>query len=139
MNICRTSPPNHTRRFRIAVGMLFFAGCTAATGPASDPPRARYDDKTAEISMREEQCTNQAAAKAADELSRIAAAPDAFAELSTRSVKSDYYWDVWRCQTEAYRENEKLSASERADYGREQQQARDHAALMAMLLSSRSH
>jgi hypothetical protein len=123
-------------RFLVA---LFLAGCAVATEPAADPQRAQYDQKMAEISSRHEQCTNQAAAKAADEFSRIAAAADAFAELSIRTAKSDYYWDVWECQAEAYRENEKLSAQERADYGLEQKQARDHAALMGMLLSSQSH
>ncbi len=82
---------------------------------------------------------NGAAAKAADELSRIAAAPDAFVDLSTRTAKSDYYWDVWECQNEDNRESEQLSALERADYSHDQKQERDRAALMATLLASRPH
>jgi hypothetical protein len=126
------------RPFGIAV-LLFIAGCAARAGPATDSKRARYDKKLEAISTREEQCLNRAAAKAADELSHIAAAPDAFADLSTRTAKSDYYWDVWECQTEADRENEKLSAQERADYSHDQKQERDRAALMATLLASRPH
>lgn len=126
------------RPFGIAV-LLVIAGCAATAGPATDRKRARYDKRLEEISTREEQCMNGAAAKAADELSRIAAAPDAFVDLSTRTAKSDYYWDVWECQNEDNRESEQLSALERADYSHDQKQERDRAALMATLLASRPH
>ena len=128
-----------TSRRYLAIGLLVLAACAAKANPEGDPSRARFEKESDEIATRQHQCLDSAAKKMADRLSDIEATIDEFADMNFRGARSDYYWDVWQCQKQAERENEKVAAQERAYYGREQNQGRDNSALMGMLLSSRPH
>jgi len=123
----------------LMIGMLLFSGCAARTGPQTDRSHARLDKERDEIAARENKCLNDAASKLEKRFSEIAATFDAFSGFAEREAKSNFYWEVWQCQREASRENEKLDTTERAQYSRAQNQGHGNPALMGMLLSSRPH
>ena len=123
----------------LMIGVVLIAGCAARTGSRDDPSRARFQQESDEITARENQCLDSAAAKLAQRCSETAATIDAFTEFSLRSARSDFYWEAWQCTRVALRENEKAAARERAQYGHEQNQGRENSTLMGMLLSSRPH
>ncbi len=126
-------------RLGLTVGILLLAGCAASKAPPADPRLAKFDKEMDEVSAREQECMNKAKAKESDAIAKIASAADAFADLNTRTAKSNYYWDVWQCHAVASHAREQIAASEREEYDLAQKQARANAALMTTLIASRPH
>lgn len=118
---------------------IILAGCATTNSPvtATNARLTNFQNKGEEISEREQQCVRQAVNRANDQVAQIDATPDALTASRTQKAKDDRDREVSECRTNADREEAQLSARESAKYKGQAQQARDRAALMMNLTTSR--
>jgi hypothetical protein len=122
----------------LAIAVLA-AGCAATKPPTPETyaKRVKTQNRSQEISEREQHCINEAIVRSNDQIARIDATPNALTALRTQQAKDDRDREVSRCTANADREKAQLSARERTEYESEAQQEHDRAALMMILTTSR--
>jgi hypothetical protein len=122
-------------------GALLVLGCST-TNEATDGTYARCTqlrNESATISERERQCIRAALMGSNNQIARIAASPDpnSPAGLQTQILVNDRDRDLAKCKANADREEEELSACQRAEYQSRTKDESDRSSLIMVLTTSR--
>lgn len=127
------------RELTIAAALL--AGCAsiAAPAPGQSTRAAQFAAKNQEITARERECKERAKKQAHDELVQTNAVANPQAESRMKLANERMKQRLEMCKADAARANNELSEEERAEYQSQEQEARDHAALVRSLLASPVH
>jgi hypothetical protein len=96
-------------------------------------------NESAEISEHARQCIRAALMRSNDQIAWIAASPDpdSPAELQRQILVNDRDRDLAKCRANADREEEELSACQRAEYESRGKDESDRRALITILTTSR--
>lgn len=91
-----------------------------------------------EISEREHQCIDAAVTRSNGQLARITPASDPGSNAGVRRqrVSNDRERELAKCKATADREQDELSARERAEYQRQAEEERSRSSLMSILTTS---
>jgi hypothetical protein len=104
--------------------------------PETYAKRAKAQNRSQDISEREQQCINETIIRSNDQIARAKATPDALTELRMRKANDARDRELSECRSEADRENRELSSHERREYELQTQQERHQAALVMILTTS---
>jgi hypothetical protein len=126
----------------LLVGALVVVGCSTTHEAAARRAYARCTllrNETQEISEREQQCIRAALIRSKDQIARIDVSPEL--NLSTglqmRNIANDRDRELSECKAYADREEEKLSACQRAEYQSRAKDERERSSLMMILTTPR--
>jgi len=127
------------KEFVIAAALL--AGCASVSAPGSDrgAKLARIAKDSQAIAARERECKDGVEKRTNDELAPTRVIADASTDSSIKAANERKQRQLATCNADAERANGELSAKDRAEYEREEQEQRDRAALVRTLLTSRPH
>jgi hypothetical protein len=122
-------------------GALLVFGCST-TNEATDGTYARCTqlrNENANISERERQCIGAALMRTNNQIARFATSPDpnSPAGLQTQILVNDRDRDLAKCKANADREEEELSACQRAEYQSRAKDESERSALIMILTTSR--
>lgn len=121
---------------------LLIMGCSAANNSASGnyTRRAEVAKEGQEISERERQCISATVTRSNNQVARIASSsdPPGNAGIRIQMVANDRDREVAKCKATAEREDNDLSARERAEYQRQAKEQRERNSLMSILTTSLS-
>ena len=122
---------------------LLIVGCSMANNPTngSYTRSADFAKESQEISEREHQCILATVVRSNDQIVRIASTFDLIANAGVliQTVAKDRDRELAKCKATANREEDELSARERAEYERQAKQERERNSLMSTLTTSLSH
>src|SRR5690348_5912079 len=109
-------------------GALLVLGCST-TNEATDRTYARCTqlrNESAKISERERQCIHAALMRSTNQIAMTAASsdPNSPVQLQSQSLVNDRDRDLAKCKANADRQEEQLSACQRAEYQRVRQRMR---------------
>jgi septal ring factor EnvC (AmiA/AmiB activator) len=121
----------------LVIAAVLVVGCSTTTNPI-DARLTKFRQESQEISERERQCIRATVTRSNDQLARIAATPEpnGHTELRTQMVTNDRDRELSECKANAEREEEQLSARERAEYESRAKDERERNALMMILTTS---
>jgi hypothetical protein len=125
------------KEFALAAALL--AGCASIAAPGSDPRAKVADQDSQAIAARERVCKDGVEKRTNDDLARMGATADASTDSRMKAANERKQRQLAMCKAEAERASDELSAQDRAEYEREEQEERDRAALVRTLLTSRPH
>ena len=128
------------KSFTLAVAVLI-AACATTKAPAASGEQSlkQLEEKSQEIAAREQQCIDGTVDRTNDEITRIAAAPDALTDLQIELARNQSEREISQCKGDAERQTDELFAHERTEYQLGAQRERDRSALMVTLMTSRPH
>jgi hypothetical protein len=123
-------------RILVLTAVLIF-GCSTTNDPTG-ASLTKFRQESQKISEREQQCINATVIRSNDQIARIAATgdPDPHTGLQTQMVTNDRDRELSECKANAEREEEQLSARERAEYRSQANDERERNALMPILTTS---
>jgi hypothetical protein len=120
---------------------LLIVGCTVANNSTNETYArgAELANESRKISDHEHQCVHEALARSSEQTARIASTPDPAANAGDRMqmIANDRDRELAKCKAAAKREEDELSARERAEYQRQAEQERQQS-LMSILTTSQS-
>ncbi|MBV8454652.1 MAG: hypothetical protein JOZ29_20620 [Deltaproteobacteria bacterium] len=124
----------------LVLAAFLAAGCSTANNPTDGTYRkcAKLRSESREILERERQCIRATTIRNNDQIAQIAAAhdPNAPTGLRTQIVANDRDRELAKCKANADREENELSACQRAEYKSQANDERERNALMMILTTS---
>jgi hypothetical protein len=125
----------------LLVATLVVVGCST-TDEATARAHARCTqlrNETQEISERDQQCIRAVLIRSNDQIARIAAGPklNSSTGLQMQNIANDRDRELAKCKANADREEEELSACQRAEYQSRAKDERERSSLMMILTTSR--
>jgi len=123
----------------LAIAVLV-AGCANKQSPAAaNSSLVKFQQKSEEISEREQKCIKAANLLIDDQRLHNSADPDSTNNAWTLKAKDERDRELTACTTTADREKKELAASTRAEYQAALEEERDRATLMSILSTSQQH
>lgn len=121
---------------------LLIVGCSGANNSTSGTytRSAELAKESQQISERERQCISATVTRSNDQMAQIASSsdPPANAGIRIQMVANDRDRELAKCKATAEREENDLSARERAEYQRQAKEERERSSLLSILTTSLS-
>ena len=121
---------------------LLFVGCSVPKNSTSGTytRSAELANQSQEISEREHQCIRATVTRSNDQIARIASTSDPTENDGVRMqmVANERDRELAKCKATTEREEDEVSARERAEYQRQAKEERERNSLMSILTTSLS-
>ena len=124
----------------VLLAALLLVGCSTTNNftRGSHGKLSRIPNESEQILERERQCTDAALLRSNEQLTRIGATDDSRGQtsLTAQTVANDRDHQLSECKANAEREEEQLSAHERAEYTNRAKDELERESLMTILTTS---
>lgn len=117
-----------------ALALFLVAGCSAASSNRNYRIE-ELNEESQRIAAAEQQCIQAATRRANDDLSKLGATKDKEDGQQILAINQRRSQELSQCEAEADHENEELSAREQAEYEREAEEEKAHAAMVSVIAS----